>query len=280
MNTAICVTLFEDMGLAVSKNKIVIKLGGGLITDKSQYKVVREDRIHSVCRVISELIEGGNSVIIVHGAGSFGHLEAKKWNLSEGYDKEIIDQQRLAVKNVRNDMIELNNYVLEKLKQFNIEGISHPPSKWANDLGAEFKGDVSILDKEKEGMVQVTFGDVVDVYDQREFGILSGDDLMVRICKEIPDITHCIFLLGDTEGLLTKPPNEDGSELISLWSREQGITGRHESNQDVTGGIFLKAESASEIAQNITNVWMIDGRKPERILELLQTGNTIGTKVI
>ncbi len=59
MNTAICVTLFEDMGLAVSKNKIVIKLGGGLITDKSQYKVVREDRIHSVCRVISELIEGG-----------------------------------------------------------------------------------------------------------------------------------------------------------------------------------------------------------------------------
>ncbi len=177
-------------------------------------------------------------------------------------------------------MIELNNYVLDKLKQFNIEGISHPPSKWANDLGAEFKGDVSILDKEKEGMVQVTFGDVVDVYDHREFGILSGDDLMVRICKEIPDITHCIFLLGDTEGLLTKPPNEDGSELISLWSREQGITGRHESNQDVTGGIFLKAESASEIAQNITNVWMIDGRKPERILELLQTGNTIGTKVI
>ena len=280
MNTAICETLLEDMRLTMSNNKIVIKLGGGLITDKSQYKLIREERIQSVCKIISKMIKNDDSFILVHGAGSFGHLEAKKWHLSKGHIKQIIDEQRLAVKNVRNDMIELNNYVLEKLKQFNIEGISHPPSKWANDLGAKFKGDVSILDKEKEGMVQVTFGDVVDVYDQREFGILSGDDLMVRICKEIPDITHCIFLLGDTEGLLTKPPNEDGSELISLWSREQGITGRHESNQDVTGGIFLKAESASEIAQNITNVWMIDGRKPERILELLQTGNTIGTKVI
>ena len=49
MNTAICVTPFEDMGMTVSKNKIVIKLGGGLITDKSQYKVVHEDRIDLVC---------------------------------------------------------------------------------------------------------------------------------------------------------------------------------------------------------------------------------------
>ena len=42
MNTAICETLFEDMGLTMPKNKIVIKLGGGLITDKSQYKLVRD----------------------------------------------------------------------------------------------------------------------------------------------------------------------------------------------------------------------------------------------
>jgi len=280
MNTAICLTPFEDMGLTVSKNKIVIKLGGGLITDKSQYKVVREDRINSVCKVISELIENNHSIILVHGAGSFGHLEAKKWSLSTGYDKGIIEQQRLAVKNVRNDMIELNNHVLKNLKEFNIDGISHPPSKWANGLGPKFKGDIGILADEKEGIIQVTFGDVVDVHGEKEFGILSGDDLMVRICKEVPGITHCIFLLGDTEGLLTKPPNEENSELIPLWSKEQEITGRHESNQDVTGGIFLKAESASEIAQSIKNVWMIDGRIPERMLELVQTGNTIGTKVI
>ena len=280
MNTAICETLFEDMRLTMPKNKIVIKLGGGLITDKSQYKLVREDRIQSVCKIISKMIKNDDSIILVHGAGSFGHLEAKKWNLSMGHSTEIIDEQRLAVKNVRNDMIELNNYVVKYLKEFGIEGISHPPSKWANGLGPQFNGDITMLGDEKKDTIQVTFGDVVDVHNEREFGILSGDDLMVRICKEIPGITHCIFLLGDTEGLLTKPPNEEGSELIPLWSNEQEITGRHESSQDVTGGIFLKAESASKIAQNVANVWMIDGRIPERIAELVQTGNTIGTKVI
>ena len=280
MNTAICVTPFEDMRFTMPNNKIVIKLGGGLITDKSQYKLVREERIMSVCKVISKLKKNEDSVILVHGAGSFGHLEAKKWHLSTGHNIEIIDEQRLAVKNVRNDMIELNNYVLKYLKEFEIEGISHPPSKWANDLGPQFKGDISKLGDEKKDTIQVTFGDVVDVHNEKEFGILSGDDIMVRICKEIPGITHCIFLLGDTEGLLTRPPNEEGSELITQWSKEQKITGKHESSQDVTGGIFLKAESASKIARNVANVWMIDGRKPERITELVQTGNTIGTKVI
>ena len=117
MNTAICETLFEDMGLTMSKNKIVIKLGGGLITDKSQYKLIREERIQSVCKIISKMIKNDDSVILVHGAGSFGHLEAKKWHLSTGHNIEIIDEQRLAVKNVRNDMMELNNYVLKYLKE-------------------------------------------------------------------------------------------------------------------------------------------------------------------
>lgn len=280
MNTAICVTPFEGLKFAMSKNKIVIKLGGGLITDKSQYKVVREQRIASVCEVISNIVKDNNSVILVHGAGSFGHLEAKKWSLSTGHNEKIIQNQRRAVDTVRNDMMELNSHVLNCLKKFNIKGVSHPPSKWANGTGPKFNGDISIMESEKNQIINVTFGDVVDVYDETEFGILSGDDLMVRICNEIPNVTHCIFLLGDTEGLLTAAPDEEGSELISLWSREQKIIGKHESSQDVTGGIFLKAESASEIARNVDEVWMIDGRKPERINQLIQTGNTIGTKVI
>ena len=86
--------------------------------------------------------------------------------------------------------------------------------------------------------------------------------------------------MGDTEGLLTKPPNQVGAKLIPIWSKDQEISGIHEKSQDVTGGIFLKAESANKICQNVPNVWMLDGRKPERMLELIKTGNTTGTKVI
>jgi isopentenyl phosphate kinase len=73
----------------MTNSKIVIKLGGGLITDKTQLKTIRENEIKAVCEVLSDILENGNSVILVHGAGSFGHLEAKKWGLATGYDSEI-----------------------------------------------------------------------------------------------------------------------------------------------------------------------------------------------
>ena len=162
MNTAICVTPFVDMRLTMPNNKIVIKLGGGLITDKSQYKLVREEKIKSVCKVISKLIKNDESVILVHGAGSFGHLEAKKWHLSTGHNIEIIEQQRLAVKNVRNDMIELNNYVVKYLKEYGIDGISHPPSKWANGLGPQFNGDISKLGYKRKDTCLLYTSDAAD----------------------------------------------------------------------------------------------------------------------
>ena len=58
------------------------------------------------------------------------------------------------------------------------------------------------------------------------------------------------------------------------------ISGEHDKNQDVTGGIFLKLDSASKISQIVKDVWFIDGRKPERVLELLNSGNTRGTQIV
>ena len=58
------------------------------------------------------------------------------------------------------------------------------------------------------------------------------------------------------------------------------MSGEHDTSQDVTGGIFLKLESASIISKVVSNVWFIDGRKPERVLELLTTGTTRGTQIV
>ena len=71
------------MAISSKMARVIVKLGGGLITDKSEYKQVRRDRVDAVSAVIRELRNCGHSVIIVHGAGSFGHLEARKWRLSE-----------------------------------------------------------------------------------------------------------------------------------------------------------------------------------------------------
>ncbi len=263
----------------LSMNKIVIKIGGGLITDKSTYKSPKLDIIKSVAKVISKLSVDGHKFIVIHGAGSYGHLDSKKWSLATGADTERIDGQRKAVISVRNDMLELNKLLVDAFSINDRQTITFPPSDWAEGIGSNFNGDLSGFNR-KDNTIPISFGDVVDRNGPLEFGILSGDNLMVRISKEIPGVSHCIFLLGDTPGLMTKPPNEPGSELINCWSSSENIVGTHSSNQDVTGGIFLKTESAVEICHIIPEVWMLDGRKPERITELLLTGKTIGTKII
>ena len=106
--------------------KVVVKLGGGLITDKSSIKTPRLDIIDSICDEISNLVSSGNSVIIVHGAGSYGHLLAKKWSLSQGLRKDFSRQRREAVQIVRSDMRELSSLVSNSLRDRGLETITFP----------------------------------------------------------------------------------------------------------------------------------------------------------
>ena len=259
---------------------ILMKFGGGLITTKSKMKTVDREAISKLSRLVRELSRLGHKVTLVHGAGSFGHLKAKEWKIADGALESIIEQQKDAVISIREDMLELNREVCNSLANHNVDTQSFPPSDWANEVGADFSGDLSPIQNCSEGVVPITFGDVVDCSKPKLFGILSGDDLMVRMGKEIPGITHCIFLLGDTEGLLSAPPANPNATLIPIWNKNQQVSGEHDKTQDVTGGIFLKLESASIISKIVPHVWFIDGRKPDRVLELLTTGTTRGTQIV
>ena len=260
--------------------RVIIKLGGGLITDKQQYKTALKDRIDSVSRVISEIIDMGHSVIVIHGAGSYGHIEAKKWKISEGLDSEISENQFSAIDTIQRDMDELNSMVMESLRGVGISCESFPPRDWVNGIGIAFVGDVSRFERNSEDIVPVSFGDVVPVIGEKKFGILSGDHLMVRLANELPDVVLCVFLLGDSSGLLTGPPDSDSSVLIERWSKSQGLVGEHDSAIDVTGGILLKLQCASEIVESSDHVWFMDGRVPNRMLEVLSKGETIGTRIV
>ena len=105
----------HPVAISSRMSRVVLKLGGGLITDKSRYRQVRTDRIDAVSGVVRELRDSGMSVVLVHGAGSFGHLEARKWGLAEGIDDESYESQVRAISRVRTDMDDLNAVVIESL---------------------------------------------------------------------------------------------------------------------------------------------------------------------
>jgi len=260
--------------------RVIVKLGGGLITDKSLYRQVRLDRIDAVSAAIKELKDSGYSVIIVHGAGSFGHLEARKWKISEGYNRDISKEQANAVTRIRSDMDDLNEYVVKSLMNAGVECEVMPPRKWATGVGVEFQGDLDSFVRDPALPVPITFGDVVDTVDDARFGILSGDHIMVRLGCEVPDVSACIFLLGDVDGLLDRPPNEPGAMLLETWKLDEGFSDSHNPDVDVTGGIMLKARCASLISRRVEDVWLLNGTVPNRMLNVVSNGDTIGTRVL
>ena len=263
------------------RKTVVIKMGGGLITDKSKHKTVKPEVIDSLTSMVSKLVDGGLSVVLVHGAGSFGHLTAKKWRLSDGVDSTISDGQRQAVSQVRKDMIELSGYVTSSLESKGISCTSLPPSNWVTGTGPDFLGSLGPFAGSPPNEVMVTFGDVVGKDDSSEFGILSGDDLMVRLSVEIPNVEYSVFLLGDSPGMMDRPPSREGAKLLDAWSPETVAETSHNTEEDVTGGIDLKARRAAQIAQYVPNVWFIDGRNPSRVIDLVIGGLLpIGTRIL
>ena len=77
---------------------VLMKFGGGLITTKSKMKTLDEEAITKLSGLIKQLLDLGNQVTIVHGAGSFGHLKAKEWKISEGAKPSILDEQKTCCK--------------------------------------------------------------------------------------------------------------------------------------------------------------------------------------
>ncbi len=248
---------------------VVIKWGGGLITQKDKLCTVKQDVIDSLSEISQK---SGKNLVIIHGAGSFGHMKAKKFRLAEGRIPGL--DQSSAIDEVRNDMIILNSIVIESLRNSGLSVKAYPPHKWAVGTGHNFQGELPI-----HSGVTVVYGDVVPDMNN-EFGILSGDDLMYRYATELPDVERAIFAIGGVDGILRVPPSEAKPEdLIENWSIDTDFEGEHASDIDVTGGIGLKAQRGSMIAEKGVPVLFVNGENYQRVLGAIMGEEVRGTRI-
>ena len=249
---------------------VVVKWGGGLITYKDQLCTVNQDVIDSLAEVCSTSTK---KLVIVHGAGSFGHMKAKEYRLAEGRIEGL--DQDLIVEEVRKDMLQLNKYVVDALSSRGLDVKSYPPHEWATGTGPDFSGELPLHDG-----ITIVYGDVVPD-ESNEFGILSGDDLMLRYSIELPDVERAIFAIGGVDGLLRVPPSKAGPEdLIDVWNPEIKFEGEHETEIDVTGGIGLKARRGVMIAEHDVEVLFVNGENFDRLTDAIEGKPVIGTRII
>ena len=255
---------------------ILVKLGGSVITDKSRLKTFRAA---ACARLAKELRPAKNSLVVVHGAGSFGHIEAKKHALHKGFKTKA---QLTHVAAVQRDVRELDLKVLECLIDNDIRAVSVPPAAAATfSKGAVRSFDVEpftrILDL---GLSPVTFGDVVPD-ESMGFSICSGDLMMEALARELrPEMA---VFCADVDGVFDSDPKKDRHakllpelDVASLRKLKRTTS----ANADVTGSMHGKLERMLAIAQHCEKCMIVNGNVPGRLEKALSGKRVVSTVVV
>jgi isopentenyl phosphate kinase len=252
----------------------IIKLGGSVITDKSKYKTPRTENITRLAR---EIAESGSHVIIIHGAGSYGHIIAKKHRLHDGYKS---DDQYEGFAKVQKDVRELNLLVLNALHDAGIHAASIPPGNFTiTENRAIQKIDTTAITRLIEiGQTPVTFGDIV-LDESLKFSICSGDVLMLRIACELK-IKRAIFVT-DVDGILVDRTPAGGYGVLANLECKDDLLCIHKpvgTVDDVTGSIMGKADVMLKLIKCGTASQLINGTKPGNLRDALEGKTVLGTR--
>lgn len=234
------------------KPLIILKIGGSVITDR-QNETPKLNR-GNLERIAKEIAEGYNlekmSLIILHGAGSYGHQIVKRTGIDKGIStkRQLVDfaeTQRLQN--------ELNCIVTEALIKSGLPAIPCQASASAVMDGKKLvtmdtdaiKGFLEI------GLIPVLYG--VPAYDkQQKCSILSGDEIAPYLAKQLK--AKKIIHGTDVDGIFTADPKKDGNaKLIPLVTKENFDEVKKSLSDstavDVTGGMMKKVSELFAIAE-------------------------------
>jgi isopentenyl phosphate kinase len=249
-----------------------VKLGGSVLTDKSTY---RTPRLDALARLAKELASVPQPLVIVHGAGSYGHVVAKRHQLADGRDGT--SARDLAFAQVHADVRELSVLVLEALLDAGVPAVAHS----TYDLARLSKGKLlsfasaPVADTLAAGFVPVLSGDgVLDA--ERGFGILSGDVIMAELARALrPE--RAVFAT-DVDGIFDREPGEPGAALLPRIDAHAGIAAGHAKGHDITGGMGGKLARAREVARWAPTL-VVNGMAPGRVADALHGRSVVGTVV-
>ena len=253
----------------------LIKLGGSVITEKSSNATFRTKVMNDLA---AQLAQSKKDFILVHGAGSFGHILAKEYDLNSGLrtDKQLVGYAKTQA------LVQtLNTYVLSSLHDYGIAAVSLPPHAIMQLKDHHLKDfNMELFHRYlRKGFVPVTFGDVA-LDSQIGFSICSGDLLMLSLTREFKP-EKVIFVM-DEDGIYTKNPKQykDARLIESIQNDElDTLQTSLDSHADVTQGMAGKLQTIKKITALHIDAVIINGLVPHRLYQVLTNQKTIQTIV-
>lgn len=254
---------------------ILVKLGGSVITDKSRYRTFDAE---SVARLCAEIKDSGKDVIVVHGAGSFGHVLAKEHDINGGHKSKT---QIPAVAEICRDVRELNNMVVSEMIKAGIPAVGVPPGSCfvMENRNLIMEPTEVVEGFHSLGIVPVMFGDVV--LDRKlGFAICSGDQIMERLCGLFSP--EKVVFVSDVDGLYSGDPKKDPDAKF-FGTVTKDVLSSVESDMhvaDVTGGVAEKMRTMLRMCAPGRDCFLVNGRVEGRLEAILRGEDVISTKAV
>jgi len=257
-------------------NLVFLKLGGSLITDKEKHQTEHAETIRRLANEIAAALEvkPEMKLLIGHGAGSFGHIEARNYGTRTGVHSAT-DWAGFA--EVAAVVGRLNRIVLEALRGAGVPAMAFQPSASAGirDTRIEAMALTPIQKALQHGLVPIVHGDVA--FDAARGGtIISTEDIFSYLATHLQP--ERILLAGIEAGVLTEHP--DG-ELISEITPQswQGIRAkvRGSASPDVTGGMESKVAEMLALCAPGRTIRIFAGTAAGHVRETLAGNASLGT---
>jgi isopentenyl phosphate kinase len=243
----------------------VLKIGGSILTDKNRSATARHEEIR---RVAEEIAASPSGLIFVHGAGSFGHVPARKYGLPQRFSPE-------GLRVTHQSVVRLNDMVVEALSLAGADPM--PVHPFSCTLLREGRIESLAVEPLKEmisdGLLPVLHGDVaMDIV--RKVGIVSGDQLVPYLARALR--AEVVAVGSNVDGVifqerpLSKITRDDLPLLGSALGGSSGV--------DVTGGMRGKILELLDLADMGTGSVIFNAAIAGNISRALR-GEAIGTSV-
>ena len=240
-----------------SRRRVIVKLGGSLLTRKREVEKLRPKVLRRLAEELAEVRQV--PLVLLHGAGSFGHPGAARFGLANPPDQAHPSSGRArggAI--VAAEVRRLHLSVLRELVHAGLSPWSIPLAGVArNRAGTLASLDVTPFEEAlRREMLPVSFGDVVP---DETWGvsILSADTAAIELARRLAAVR--VIFAADVPGVLEGPPGgrrtvaaEVTEELVARLLPADGTV-------DVTGGLRGKLDAMLAVSRAGADAALISG---------------------
>jgi isopentenyl phosphate kinase len=274
----------------------IIKFGGSVITDKSTPFSFRPSETRLlITQIQSALSIKSQTIILIHGGGSFGHPLAQEYKLTSGVSSTI-QNQIWGLAKTHWAMDDLNQKIVTIFLELNLPVIAIPPSSafiWSISSQVTTKKTIGQLKFNTwellkanldHNIIPIMYGDII-FHTDGSFGIISGDRVISHLCENITSnlgpeyVVDKVIFCFDQDGIYESKQNHTKHIRSRLHPDEINSLqfNINKNKSDVTGGLKGKLIEAQKIAKCGIPIQFINGLSENTLNSTLLGNTNVGT---